>query len=158
MEQILQIQNLIKEANKSFNAANHLANVTYSLLKDKRLMLSIINNLCSASLSSIAAILYYEKLYKRIHTLPMDIGSRLDMFENTMSKRYKISESAVSVTRKLKLILDQHKQSPIEFSRKESFVICNDDYSQINVVDMEKLKNYILNVRELIGLVNSLKC
>ena len=149
-----QYENLVKEANRCFQSADHLTYVTYNLLKDKRLILSIIQNLYVASLSSIAAILHYEKLYKQISTLPLDIDSRIHMFENTIAKKYNIDSGAVRVVKELKLILDQHKNSPLAFSRKDNLVICSEDFTIINVVDINKLKNYVTSIRELVGMVN----
>ena len=152
-----QIQRLIKEANNKFKTADHLVYVTYGLLKDQRLMLAVIQNLHTASLNAIAALLYYEKIYKRIDVLPLEVNSRIKLFEDNLSKVYKLNKEVINVVKELRILVNEHRESPLEFARKEKLIICNDDYSKINMVDINKLKNYVINIRELIEVVNKLK-
>ena len=151
------LKNLIKEANSNYKTADHLVYVTYSLLKDQKLMLAVIQNLYSASLNAMAALLYYEKLYKRIDALPLDIDSRLVVFETQVIHSYELNQEIVKVIKELKTIIKQHKDSPLEFARKERLIICNDNYSKLKVIDINKLKYYAGNIKLLLEAVNKLE-
>ncbi len=153
-----QFNNLVRQANNSFKTADHLTYVTYSLLKDQKLMLPIIQNLYNASASAIGALLYYEKVYKRLDTLPLDIDSRIRVFETSIGKRHNLSQSIARVVRELKFILEQHRSSPVEFMRRDRLVICNEDYSKVDVINIIRIKEYIKIVKELVGVLNTLKC
>ena len=150
-------ETFVNEANNNFQTADHLLYVTYSLLKDTKLMFSIVNNLHNATINAIAALIYYEKVYKRVNAFPLDIESRIKMFETELSKNYTINQDVIKTIRELRFIIKQHIESPMEFTRKEKLIICNNDYSKMSVVDITKLKYYATNVRGLINIVNKLK-
>ncbi|MBS3167613.1 hypothetical protein J4216_00630 [Candidatus Woesearchaeota archaeon] len=147
---------LLKEANKAFNTADHLAYVSYPLLKDNKLLLAIANNLYLSGIKSIGVVLYYEKLNKRIDTLPLDYDNIIFVFENQVVNRMKLNKEIIRVIRELKIVLNQHSQSPLEFSRKNKFVICNNDYSKIKALDITMLKVYIGVIRSFIEFIGGL--
>ena len=66
------IAKTIEDANKLFKTADHLTYVTYPLLKDNKLIITIIENLSEATTKAMDAVLYYEKYYKRIMHFPSD--------------------------------------------------------------------------------------
>ncbi len=55
----------------------------------------------------------------------------------------------------IKDIIIQHKKSPVEFTRKDSFVICSDDY-QMKTISLDKMKNYILHSKSFIQNINGI--
>ena len=59
-------KNLIYEANKAFNTADHLAYVTYPLVNDTKVITLITEHLFNALEKGMDALLYIERLYKRI--------------------------------------------------------------------------------------------
>jgi|SRR3989344_760653 len=152
-----QFRNLVEGAYNSFRTADHLAYVSYPLLKDKRLLLVITQNLYMAGVKCVDALLYYERLYKRLNIVPAEFNSRMQIFRKIVAPRYKINESVVNIVNDLHLLGKQHKESPIEFFRKDKLVICSDGYSSIKTVDIELLKSYISEMRNFLGVVKNLK-
>ena len=152
-----QIRRMVLEANNAFKTADHLAYVRFPLLKDNKLLLAIVQNLYISGLKGMDAVLYYEKLYKRIMMLPVDFDSRIYIFEKNIAPRMNIRPGISKVIRDLKFIMQQHKNSPMEFSRKEKFVICNDDYTTMKTIDIEMLKTYIVVMRDFLRTLNGLK-
>ena len=61
-----QFHQMIQEANKYFTIADHLAYVTYPVVKEIKLTLTIAQNLYNAMTKVIDAIILYERFYKRI--------------------------------------------------------------------------------------------
>ena len=53
--------------------------------------------------------------------------------------------------RDIKEVILQHRKSPIEFSRKDKFVICDGDY-KMKVVSINDIKEYIRETREFVNL------
>ena len=151
-----QVRRAVLEANNSFKTADHLAYVSYPLLKDNRLLLAITQNLYVAGLKGMDAVLHYEQLYKRINILPVDFESRMQIFERNVAPRMKIRPDVCRILKDLKYITQQHRNSPMEFSRREKFVICNDDYTTMKTIDIEMLKSYIVVMREFLQQVNGL--
>lgn len=152
-----QIRRMVLEANNAFKTADHLAYVSYPLLKDNKLLLAIAQNLYIASLKGMDAVLHYEKLYKRINMLPVDFESRMYIFETNVVPRMNIRPGVSKIIKDLRFIVQQHRGSPIEFSRKEKFVICNDDYTTMKTIDNEMLKTYIVIMRDFLNTLNGLK-
>ncbi len=147
------IKTAFLQANNFFNTADHLAYVSYPLLKDNKLFLVIINNLYMSSLKCIDVMLYNERLYKRVGALPDDVDSRIILLETEIAPRAKMNTNLLKIIKDLRFVVKQHKESPVEFSRMGKFVICNNDYSIVKTIDIEIVKSYILNVRQLLHFV-----
>ena len=59
-------KDFLREAEEHFMTADHVFRITYPMLKDKRLIFSIVQNLYNSSLNALHFLLYYENLYKQI--------------------------------------------------------------------------------------------
>ena len=152
-----QFRRILDGANSAFRTADHLAYVSYPLLKDKRLLLAITQNLYLAGVKCMDALLYYERLYKRLNILPADFDSRFHLFSREVAPRMKLKPGAVKVIKDLHMLSKQHKDSPIEFFRRDKIVMCSEDYSSVKTIDIELLKNYIVDMRNFLEVVNKLK-
>ena len=69
----------------------------------------------------------------------------------------KLKPGAVKVIKDLHMLSKQHKDSPIEFFRRDKIVMCSEDYSSVKTIDIELLKNYIVDMRNFLEVVNKLK-
>lgn len=139
MESVLK---LVEKANKSLRLADHLTYVTYPLLKDVKLVVTITENLYNAHVYAMDAFLKYEMLYKRIQRVPEDFDSRFDIFKTKIAKRYNIDREHILLMDDLRKIIDYRRKSPIEFIRKEKIVICSDNY-KMRTLNYDKAKEYI---------------
>src|SRR3989344_4745053 len=145
------VQRLFQEAKNYLSTADHLTYVTYNLLKDQKLVLPILQNLYNACLNVIAALIYYEKIYKKVNPFPLDADSRIKLFETELAKKYKLDNQNIKVIKELRTIINDHMKSSLEFARGDKLVICNEDYSKLDIIDSSKLKYYILNTKKLLG-------
>ena len=68
---------LIGEANKRIRTADHLAYMTYPMLQDPKLIMKIAENVAEAMKYAIEAIVYYDRLYKRISPLGEEFSSKI---------------------------------------------------------------------------------
>ncbi len=152
-----QVRRNILEANNAFKTADHLAYVSYPLLKDNKLLLAITQNLYMAGLKGMDAVLHYEYLYKRITMMPVDFESRMQIFETKVAPKMNIRQGIPKIIKDLRFIMQQHKNSPMEFSRREKFVICNDDYTTMKTIDIVMLKDYIVVMRDFLRVLGELK-
>ena len=111
-------------------------------------------NLYISGMKMVDSLLHYERFYKRINFIPSDFDSRITMFENNLAPRMNIKQDVCKTVRELKLIIQEHKDSPVEFSRREKLVICSDGYTIVKTIDIEMLKSYILIMRGFLTIVN----
>ena len=147
---------LVDEANKAFQIADHLAFVTYPVVNDNKMFILIVENLFKSASKGMEAIIYYDRLYKRIPPINNDFGSQLQTFKDKCMPRYGIERSNFLLLQDLKILIDERKKAPMEFSRREHYVIANRDF-QLKTINLNKVKNYIHQTKLFIDKVNSIK-
>lgn len=151
------VRRLIAEANNDLRTADHLACVAYPLLHDNKILPAIVNKLYKAGLNGISAVLYYEKLNKRINILPLDVSSRMELFESEIAKKMIFGTEFYSVMKDLVLLVRDHRESPIEFSRADKFVICSDNYEIIKTLDILTIKSYLNTIKKFLVNLNNMR-
>ena len=65
-------QELLASANKAFKTADHLCYMTYPLVNDIKLIVTIVDNLDKALVLGMDALLQHEYLYKRLSFMPRE--------------------------------------------------------------------------------------
>jgi hypothetical protein len=131
---------LLTKAIRSIKRADHLTYMTLPLVKDNKLILSILSNIELSLTQGMDALLEYERDYKRISPLPQNFHSRYELFRDKLINKYGITTMEVELIVTLKNTIEAHKNSPIEFSRPDKFVICSENYrmKSISVVEIKK--------------------
>ncbi len=122
------LKSLAFEANKSLKLADHLLHVTYPLAKDIKLLVSILGSIDKSVKYAIDAFIRYDQIYKRVRSDPDIYKEKLRLFSKISSIRYGFLQSDFDFLEEIDDIIKKHKESPIEFSRKDKFVICYNDY------------------------------
>ena len=144
-------------AKKSLKVADHMLTITYPLVQDPKLLLAVLENIFIALTNSMAAILYYERLFKRIPPFHDTFESKFNVFSADVSKKYKFDPSYIRLIMDVKNLILEHKKSPVEFSRDNKFVICSDKYD-IKTISEDQLKEYVkktkLFIQEMTNMVS----
>lgn len=128
-------------AAKSLRTADHMAYVTYPLLKEKRILFEILNNVYSSILNIINAILQYDYLYKRIQ-LYREAETNMQTFKEKCAFRYSINNEEIEKISEIMKIMEAHKNSPLEFMRKDKLVIMNDNM-HTDTLTLERIREYV---------------
>ena len=80
------------------------------------------------------------------------------MFKEKCAQKYNFSREQIIFIQDIKDIIIQHKKSPVEFTRKDSFVICSDNYN-MEIISIDKIKGYLskakLFIHEIDNIVSS---
>ena len=151
---------LMNVALRKIHIADHMLTMTYPMIKDPKLLLAVMENIFLALTNSIGALLYYERTYKRVPPFQDTFVSKFNVFKEKCAVRYGFEKGYILMMQEIKDIIMQHKKSPVEFTRKDSFVICSDDY-QMRTISLDKMKNYILKsklfVQNINGIINKNK-
>ena len=137
----------LEKARRNRRIADHMAYMTYPMMKDKRLLLKVVDEIYSAFIGSMNAILQYEYLKKRIN-LSTDAEQNLKLFFEKCAPRYGLSMEDTHSFREFFSLYEQHKKSPIEFQRKDKIVLMSDDF-RTKIIDLEKIKGYIFLARKI---------
>ncbi len=144
-------QNFRDNAQKKLSVADHILTQTYPLVKDPKLLLSVLENVFLSMTYAMNAMLYYERTFKRVHPFHDSFDSRFNMFRHKVMKTYKISSRYADLIEDMRNMIIEHKKSPIEFSRKDKLVICNGDY-KMKTVTIDKLKEDLDAAKEFLEI------
>lgn len=131
----------IDKARKSLQVADHMAYVTYNVVREPRILLSILENVFLAYANAMNALLEHERMYKRIPAYADNFESKLDAYRR-VEARYKLKPEYSLIMKDIKDTLYAHKRSPMEFRRDDRFVICSEDY-RMKAITLADMKGYI---------------
>ena len=150
-----QFQESRDKAKKNIQIADHMLGVTYPLVKDTKLLVAIMENIFLAYTNAMAAILYHERLFKRIPPFQDNFDSKFNMFRERCVEKFAFDKSEVADMKDIKELLVQHKKSPMEFIRKDRFVICSDNY-RMKTLSLADIQSYISKAKLFIEKANSI--
>jgi len=139
MEQYQELRELSK---KKIKVADHMLTMTYPLVQDSKLLLAVVENIFLALSNAMGSVLYYERLFKMIPPFQEDFSSKFNMFRSRIVDKHKIKQEYIDLIQDIKNIIVEHKKSPVEFSRKDAFVICTSSYN-MKVISTDVIKNYL---------------
>ena len=150
------LKSLIEEANKRIRTADHLVYMTYPMLQDPKLIMKIAENIADAMKYAIEAIVYYDRLYKRVSPMGEEFVSKYDIFKHHCSKRYNISPQHLLTFEDVNNIVQEHKNSPTSFVKDGSIVICSDQFQKVRRVGIDKVKSFLNDAKQFIIKANQI--
>jgi hypothetical protein len=145
------------KAVKNLHVADHILNVTYPLIKDSKLLLGVMDNIFLSLTNGMAAILWHDRLFKEIPPFHDNFESKFNLFRVKSMRHHKISTQYSDLIQEIKGIIVLHRNSSVEFRKRNSFVICHDDYS-VTTITAAQIKKYLDKSKTFIttmeGIVN----
>jgi len=135
-------------AKKRLLSADHMISLTYPLVKENRMLITITENIFLALTSTLAALLYYERTFKRIPPFYDTFDSKFHMFSEEVSRSYKLNPDYTKLLMEVRELLLAHRESRIEFSRNENFIIYADNYKSMKKINIDKMKEYLTLARQ----------
>lgn len=150
-----EFQLLRDKALQKIKVADHMLFMTYPLVKDPKLLLAIIENIYASLDSGMAALLHYERLFKRIPPFNDTFASRFEIFKNKMVEKHNLNPRYVKLIQEVKSLLSEHKKSPVEFAKKDKFIICSPTYN-IKTIDIKLVKKYIFETKLFVDNINKI--
>ncbi len=148
-----EVRKLLKEANRYLDTADHLCHVTYPLVNDTKLLIIIAENIFNALNKGISALLCYERLYKRINLYPEDFGSKFDVFRLNCAQRYNFPRENIALIQDVKELIVNRRQAPMEFARKDKFIIASENY-KLHAISLDIIKKYISQAKLFMNRLN----
>ncbi len=152
MEKFQELRDISK---KKIQIADHILTQTYPLINDSKLLLAVLENIFLALTNSIGSLLYYERLFKKIPPFQDNFSSKFNMFRAKCVSKYNFSREQIDMVQDIKDIILQHKKSPVEFTRKDSFVICSNNYN-MRTISIDKMKDYLSKAKLFIQEINKI--
>lgn len=143
-----------EKAKRSITIADHMLYVTYNLVRDPKLLLSVVENTFLSLSYAMSSLLQYEKLFKRIPNFEDSFDARFNIFKDVASK-YNISIEFISLIVDVKSLISSHKNASVEFSRGDKLVICSDNYRMV-AVSINDIKKYIIKAKLFIQEISNI--
>lgn len=144
----------LQSATKTLQTADHMAYITFPLIKEKRLLLKILTEIHSSLLNTINAILQYEYYWKRIQ-LYSDAKTNFDIFRHKCAPRYSISPEQVNKILEIFSLIERHKKSPFEFVKDDRIVIMSEGM-RTDTITLEKIKSYLIEAKDILRKANTI--
>jgi len=144
-----------KKAREQYDAAFHLLNVTFPLIKEPKLLMGIVNNVSQSMEHGMNAILAYERQLKLVPNYNNEFQSKFNLFRYKSIKRNNIPNELVTMMQDLKELIELHKQCPTEFQRGNKYILASKDY-QLKVLSIKEIREYVAKNNRFLGIVNQI--
>lgn len=133
---------LVKDARRRLDVADHFMFVTYPMVKETKMLKTIMEHVAQSVFTAMQALLEYERKEKRIIHLSGNFYADLDLFRRDVAPRYKFTPKDYSLVQELKSFAYSKKKSHMEFVRGDKYVFTFEDFS-MKVLNQEKVKKLI---------------
>ena len=145
--------NALSQADSKLKIADHLLSTTYPFVKDPKLLVSVIDALFQAMELAIETAIEYEKNFKTLQYT--DFESKIEIFRRKVIPKYALDPKIIDFLLELKAILESHRKSGVEFTKKEKFVISDNDYN-LKTLDFEDARKKYHAAKEYIGEISKI--
>jgi len=135
----------LEECDKTIQAAEHILTVTYPLIKEKKLLINLVESAYHLLEKLINLVIDFEYKNKTV-SFYGDFHTNWETFRE-IHKKY-IEKDVLANLEKIRKIYLAHKQSPIEFTKQDEFVIMLDSLD-IETVNQDKLMSMLNALKNL---------
>ncbi|MBW2996497.1 hypothetical protein KY332_04320 [Candidatus Woesearchaeota archaeon] len=143
------------KAKRNVKIADHMLLVTFPLVKDTKLLLAVIENIFLSYTNAVAAILHFERLYKKIPPFQDTFESKMNMFKERIVIKHGIDKSYLFEIQDIRDSIIQHRKSPVEFKRGDKFVICSENY-RIKTISANDIRKYLDKAKVFIEVMDNI--
>lgn len=144
---------ILDDAQKHLKTADHMIYITFPLVKDKRILIKVLEEIYYSLSNTIVAVLQYEYKMKRIKMYG-DEKMNIEIFRQRCASRYNIKPEQTEKIMEILRIAEKHRQSPFEFGRSDRFIIMSDNL-RVDTVNIDKLKDFLAVSKDIIMKVNT---
>jgi hypothetical protein len=150
-----QFQFLRDKAYEKIKVADHMLYMTYPLVKDPKLLLSVLENVFASLDFGVGALLHHEKLFKRVPPFQESFQSRMELFRRRVMPTYNLNPGYITLINDVRTVLSEHKKSPVSFVKKDKFIILSPSYS-VKTIDVNMAKRYVFETKLFVKNIDSI--
>jgi hypothetical protein len=137
-------------AKRELSMADHIANITLPLIRDKNVFLGVLQHTNSSVNNAIRAYLLTQKEKKTIRVVPMSEELVRELFFETFMEDLDISVRDKMALDELNEVVIAHSKSQAELSRGEEYVIVLRNFNTVTV-NPGQIKRYLSLTRDFIS-------
>jgi hypothetical protein len=147
-------QELIQQAKRQIQLADHMAYVTYPMVQETKFLLSVLGHVVDSARLALQAILEFEFAYKRIDAYNKTFAGEITMYKNKVQNRYNLDSRYLLLLQKLHELEKFDKESPVRFKRGDKYILSTREYD-VSVLDIETVKKYSLLAKRFVAKIDS---
>jgi len=132
------------------SVAQHLLTQTYPALQDPKILLSVCQNTLYAIEDALTESLEEARRTKQIPPYSETFTGKLQAFREHLAKKKGVGPIDFMLISELQELVAQHDSSPMEFRRKNAYVMADNDYT-LHTLTAEKAKTFIQRAKSLIS-------
>ncbi len=134
------------EARRRLAAADHILTQSYPLIKDPKLLVAVLTSLSRAVEATVEAYLAHEVSRRQLAAVPESPEARLALCRRRLPAEF------LRLAGELQETMREHEQSPVEFARKEAFVICDESY-RIRTLNESELRRKLRQAKTFLSFI-----
>jgi hypothetical protein len=132
-------KDLLQQARKQIELADHMLYVTYPLVQEMKFLLSIMERVTCAARLALQSMLEYEYYYKRLDAYNKTFVSEISIYKNKIEQKYKMDVRYFRLFQKLMDIQKFDKESIFKFKKGDKYILSTSEYS-MSVLDLDLVK------------------
>ncbi len=126
-------KSLIDQAYKEAKLADYMAYVTSKLVKDKKVVISILDHIHKSYMLSLTAFLSRERFYRRVPPVPKEPLLLIDLFFNQYAQSLNVNQSLKQVMLKISKAIKAYNERGMLLQRGTKYVFVAANYELIDV-------------------------
>ena len=135
------------EAEQKLRAADHLLSTTYALVKEPKLLVSVVEHLVQSIDAAIHAVLIHEQLGIKIDG-PLEY--KLDLYRRKIASKHGNDAGLIEFAMTLHALVEERKKSMVEFKRKEQWIVSDKDF-HLQSFNEQDVKNYVKKTKQYVA-------
>jgi hypothetical protein len=140
--------NALSDAKRKLLVAEKILTETYPVVKEPKLILAVAEDIYSALISAIIVLLKSGNV-----RFKEDFDSMFDALKD-ISDSFGFTKEDLDLVKELHNMIVEHRESPVEFSRNDCFVICDANY-KCDAISCENMQKYLFRAKLLIKKADS---
>jgi len=142
-------EELLANSKRRIQVADHFLTQTYQLVQDPKLLLNILDGIIKATEEMIDAMLMHERDTGNIPAYnETSFAAKLALLKGELGKKYQLTQIDVHMITEMQELIHEHKSSALEFQRKGTVVMADDDY-KLSTITIDKIKTYLSRTKTL---------
>ncbi len=133
---------------KSLSIADHLLFTTYPVVKDPKILLSVLAQVNDVYVQILDLILPLTVVGKE-RSKPSTFAVKFDRCKHYLKKNDKLCEEDFSSMQIIHDLVTLHRESAVEFIKKDKLVICSDNYS-IKKITKTLLEKHVRQAKKIV--------
>jgi len=137
----------LQQAEKKIKTADHLIYMTFPIVQDKKMFLTVLSEINNAVLLIINSILQHDYIYKQIE-LSKDAKTNFRTFTTKCAQSYNINDNELRIIIEILSLAEAHRKSAMEFLKNDKVIILSDTL-QPQTLSLERIKEFLVVTKEI---------